>query len=198
MRVLVAYGTHMGGTAGIAKMLAKTLTAEGLTADACQAHQVTDVLRYDAAIIGGAVYANRWHPDARRLVARHLDVLTRIPVWLFSSGPLDGSAATGQVPAVPEVTDLLDRVQARGHVTFGGCLPTDLGPHVGSLLGPPPSAEGRGPPADGHASPGADWAGPAATDWRDPAATDWRDPPRIRAWAREVAAVLRDADRVAG
>ncbi len=198
MRVLVAYGTHMGGTAGIAKMLAKTLTAEGLTADACPAHQVTDVLRYDAAVIGGAVYANRWHPDARRLVARHLDVLTRIPVWLFSSGPLDGSAATGQVPAVPEVVDLLARVQARGHVTFGGCLPTDLGPHAGSLLVPPPAAYRHDPPEDRQTSPAVDRGDPASTDRGDPASTDWRDPPRIRAWASEVAAALRDADRVAG
>lgn len=161
MRVLVAYGSEMGGTEGIAEILADALAAEGLTADARPARQVTDVVRYDAGVVGGAVYAGRWHGDARRFVLRHLDVLQRVPVWLFSSGPLDGSASAGPVPAVPEVADLIDRVGARGHVTFGGCLPADLEAYRGNALAQEHGGDWRDPPRIRA------WASEIATGLRD-------------------------------
>jgi hypothetical protein len=44
--------------------------------------------RFDAAIVGGALYANRWNRDARRFISRHDSALRRMPSWCFSSGPL--------------------------------------------------------------------------------------------------------------
>jgi len=46
-------------------------------------------------------------------------------VWLFSSGPLDQSAASGDVAAVPQVQEIARRLEARGHMTFGGRLARD-------------------------------------------------------------------------
>lgn len=79
---------------------------------------------YDAVFIGGALYAGRWHRDARRFVKRHPGALRERPVWLFSSGPLDGSAIEA-IPPVPQVQELPTRIGARGHVTLGGRLPAD-------------------------------------------------------------------------
>ena len=45
-----------------------------------------------------------------------------MPVWLFSSGPLDDSAAEGDIPAVPQVQQVAKEIRARGHRTFGGRL----------------------------------------------------------------------------
>jgi menaquinone-dependent protoporphyrinogen oxidase len=86
---------------------------------------VRDLRGYAAAIIGGALYANRWHHDARRLVARHIGGLRRIPVWLFSSGPLDASADSSDIPPPSQVAVLMERIGARGHTTFGGRLSAD-------------------------------------------------------------------------
>jgi hypothetical protein len=75
--------------------------------------------------VGGALYANRWHRAVRRFVRRHVDELRRVPVWFFSSGPLDDSADRTLIPPVPEVTVLMERVGALAHATFGGRLPED-------------------------------------------------------------------------
>lgn len=125
MRVLVTHGSKRGGTAGIAHMLANTLLAQGLEVDVQPASEVDSPEDYDAVVVGGALYARRWHRAARRFVERHAAVLSTKPVWLFSSGPLDDSAAHGDLPPVPQVQRLLERIHAQGHITFGGRLQPD-------------------------------------------------------------------------
>jgi hypothetical protein len=51
--------------------------------------------------------------------------LRRVPVWFFSSGPLDDSAARTAIPPVYQLEVLMERVGAQGHVTFGGRLSPD-------------------------------------------------------------------------
>lgn len=124
-RVLVTWGTQRGGTEGIARMVAEILAQSGYEVVASPAGKIRDVSSFDAAIVGGALYANLFHADARRFVNRHLAQLRRIPVWLFSSGPLDDSAEQAELPPVPQVAVLLARVGACGHATFGGRLSPD-------------------------------------------------------------------------
>lgn len=125
MKVLVAYGSKRGGTRGIAETIAKALTEQGDDVHVRDARQVGSLDGYEMVIVGGALYANRWHKSARRLVKRNAAALKRVPVWLFSSGPLDDSARTGWIPAVGQVSELIDLVDARGHETFGGRLSPD-------------------------------------------------------------------------
>ncbi|MFI0960802.1 flavodoxin domain-containing protein [Streptomyces sp. NPDC021080] len=120
--VLVTYGTTNGSTAEIAEAVADTLRGDGLTVRALPARSVTSVAPYDAVVVGGGLYAGRWHKDARRFVRRNRDVLAERPVWFFSSGPLDASAGDRDIPPVPGVRRAMTRLDARGHVTFGGCL----------------------------------------------------------------------------
>ncbi|MGQ4388644.1 flavodoxin domain-containing protein [Streptomyces sp. SAS_270] len=120
--VLVAYGTTNGSTAQIAEAVAEVLRKEGFTADVLPAGSVTDVTRYDAVVVGGGLYAGRWHKDARRFVRRNRRALAERPLWFFSSGPLDASASEREIPPVPGVRRAMTRLDARGHVTFGGCL----------------------------------------------------------------------------
>lgn len=125
MRVLVVYGTKMGGTKGLAETVADTLRDESFDVVVAPAAEVDDVTGYDAVVVGGALYALRWHRDARRFVRRHRRALSQVPVWLFSSGPLDDSATEDDIPPVRSVRAAMDRVGARGHVTFGGRMPAD-------------------------------------------------------------------------
>ncbi|MFI6645435.1 flavodoxin domain-containing protein [Streptomyces sp. NPDC050504] len=122
-RVLVAYGSKNGSTAEIAQAVAEVLRKEGVTAQTRPAGLVTgDLTEYSAVIVGGALYAGRWHRDARRFVRRHRRALSRLPLWLFSSGPLDASAAERDLPPVPGVRRVEVRLDVRGHATFGGRL----------------------------------------------------------------------------
>lgn len=125
MKALIAYGSKRGGTEGIAQTLADALRAEGIDVDVRAANDVDDVESYDAVIVGGSLYANRWNPHARRLVRRRARDLRERPVWLFSSGPLDDSAAESDIPPVHHVEKAMNEVGARGHVTFGGALAPD-------------------------------------------------------------------------
>lgn len=123
MRVLVAYGSKMGGTKGLAEMLGRDLGELGHDVDVVSGDSVADISAFDAVIVGGAVYYFiSWHKDAKRIIKRHLAALRSKPVWLFSSGPLDDSATEKDIPPIRSVAKLLDLVGARGHVTFGGRL----------------------------------------------------------------------------
>ena len=120
--VLVAYGTTNGSTAEIAEAVAKVLREDGLTVDVLPAQAVTSVASYEAVVVGGGVYAGRWQKDARRFLRHHRRALAGRPLWMFSSGPLDASASERDIPPVPGVQRAMVRLDARGHVTFGGCL----------------------------------------------------------------------------
>ena len=144
MRVLVAYGSTRGGTQGLAHTVADGLREKGCTVDVLPAGKVHGIDDYDAVVVGGALYAFRWHRAARRFVRHNAAGLRKRPVYFFSSGPLDDSAANGEIPPVKGVAALMERVGARGHVTFGGRL----------------SEHARGFPASAMAKK-------VAGDWRD-------------------------------
>jgi menaquinone-dependent protoporphyrinogen oxidase len=145
MRVLVTVGSERGGTEGLGEMVAEDLRAEGFQVDLRPPREVRRLDGYDAVVVGGALYALRWHPDARHFVRHHAGELRSRPTWFFSSGPLDDSAASEVIPPVRRVDELMRRVGARGHATFGGRLAPDA----------------KGFPASAMAKK-------HAGDWRDP------------------------------
>jgi menaquinone-dependent protoporphyrinogen oxidase len=145
MRVLVTWGSKRGGTAGIGQILAAALAARGIDVLAAPAAEVRSVEGFDAAIIGGALYANRWPAIARRFVNRNAQTLRKIPVWLFSSGPLDDSADRTVILPTTEVAVLAERIGAQGHVTFGGRLAPDAKGFPASAMAKKHSGDWRNP-----------------------------------------------------
>ncbi len=125
MQVLVAYGSKRGGTAGLAEMIGKDLESAGVHATVEPARKVKTIDGVDAVVLTGALYASRWHRDARRFAKRFASELRKRPVWLVSSGPLDDSATEKEIPPVRQVAAVIDALGARGHVTFGGRLELD-------------------------------------------------------------------------
>jgi menaquinone-dependent protoporphyrinogen oxidase len=163
MRVLVTWGSKLGGTEGIARTLGEALREEGYDVEMLPADRAArEAKGFDAAVVGGALYAGRWHRDARRFVERRERDLRAVPVWFFSSGPLGESARQTDIPPVWRVRTLMDSVGAQGHETFGGRLA--------------PDAEGF-----------------VARAMAKKMAGDFRDPARIRAWAGDIARALPEA-----
>lgn len=160
VKVLVAYATKNGSTEEMARTIAQTLDKEGVVADLRPAAEAGDAREYDAVVLGSGLYAGRWLRDARRFAARHKAVLAARPVWLFSSGPLDATASERDIPPVPGVRRIRDRIDAREHVTFGGCLTAGAKGRMARMI----VDSGKG------------------GDFRDFAAMD--------AWARHIAAEL--------
>ena len=124
-RALVVYGSKRGGTAGLAQMIGAELQHNGWDVVVQDAALPADLRGVDLVVIGGALYMNRWHKAARSFARRREPALRTLPVWLFSSGPLDASAASGDIAAVPQVQEIARRLEARGHLTFGGRLAAD-------------------------------------------------------------------------
>ncbi|WP_055701161.1 MULTISPECIES: flavodoxin domain-containing protein [Streptomyces] len=160
-KVLVAYATKNWATAEIARTITEVLRDEGVDSVMRPAREVGEIQAYDAVVIGSPLYEGRWHKDARRFVRLQREALSKRPVWLFSSGPLDPSASERDIPPVPAVRQILIRIHAKGHVTFGGCLNDDAGGWAARMI----IKSGKG--------------------------GDFRDFKQISAWAQRVAAELR-------
>jgi menaquinone-dependent protoporphyrinogen oxidase len=122
IHVLIVHGSRGGATADIAEALAVAFTDRGITADVRAADTPVELDRYDAVVVGSALYAGHWLATTRRFVEAHREELRHKPTWLFSSGPLDDSATDHEIPPVAGVARLAADVGAHGHVTFGGRL----------------------------------------------------------------------------
>jgi menaquinone-dependent protoporphyrinogen oxidase len=124
-RVIVGYASKRGGTAEITEWIGEALRVSGLQVAVRPIGDIPMVSTYDAVILGGSLYAGRWHRDARRFVRRHAPWLQHMPVWLFASGPLDHSAGQTEIPPVPTMARAAQKIGALGAVTFGGRLSAD-------------------------------------------------------------------------
>jgi menaquinone-dependent protoporphyrinogen oxidase len=82
-KVLVAYATWAGSTAGVAKRVAEVLNRNGLTAEALPARKVRDTASYGAVTLGTAVHAGKLHPDALRFTRRNAADLNSRPFAAF-------------------------------------------------------------------------------------------------------------------
>lgn len=171
MKVLVAYASRHGATAGIAERVAGTLSEAGLTTDLADVEQVADAASYDAFVVGGATYMFHWMKPAVAFVRRHRHHLATHPTWLFSSGPLgterfDEEGTDALVAARPkEFEELEGLVHPRGTTVFFGAWDPDA-PPIGAA-----ERMMRLMPAGRQALP----------------AGDFRDWEAIEAWARGVA-----------
>jgi menaquinone-dependent protoporphyrinogen oxidase len=122
MQVLVAYATKYGSTGEIAAAIGATLRDSGLEVQVRRARDVPNLVPFGAVVLGSALYSAHWQREANRFVKRHLAELQGRPVWLFSSGPLDHSADTADIPLTEHVAPGVVPIGARGHRTFGGRL----------------------------------------------------------------------------
>ncbi len=125
MRVLIAYGSKRGSTEGVARHIQDALESSGIVADVRSAAEQIDLDDYDAVVVGGSLHNGHWHKHSRKFVSRNAALLRTKPVWLFSTGPLDESTRSGNLPPVPHVRDAAIASGARDHITFGGRLSRD-------------------------------------------------------------------------
>jgi menaquinone-dependent protoporphyrinogen oxidase len=124
MTVLVAYASKRGSTAEIAETIAATLRREGLGVCLERCEDVECLDRYDAVVIGSAVYMKRWRGDARHFLKKHRKALRQRPFWAFSSGPVgDPTNDNPEWVEPPKIAAKVEDLGGKEHVVFGGCLP---------------------------------------------------------------------------
>lgn len=165
MTVLVTAASKHGGTREIAGEIAHVLDGHGLPTELVDIHEVSDLSRYDAYVVGSGIYLGNWIKEARRFVETHSAELAQRPTWLFASGSIVGEPPVADDPNALRaglVERLVETTNAREHKLFAGKL--DL-----SKLGLLEKAAVRG----AHASEG-----------------DYRDWDEVKRWATEIAAGL--------
>ncbi|GAA4472806.1 flavodoxin domain-containing protein [Phytohabitans houttuyneae] len=122
LRVLVTAASKHGATAEIAERIAAALRSAlpAAEVDVQVPSKVTTLERYDAVVLGSAVYAGRWLDSARNLAVKHSAELARVPVWLFSSGPVGDPPKPDEDPV--DAAPLVVATGARQHAVFAGKL----------------------------------------------------------------------------
>lgn len=126
MTVLVAYSSKRGSTAEIAETVAATLRREGLGVCLEPVEAVRDLDRFDAVVLGSAVYMKRWRGDAKHFLKKHRKALRQKPFWVFSSGPVgDPAKDNPEWNEPPKLAEKVEEMGGRAHVVFGGCVPAE-------------------------------------------------------------------------
>ncbi len=82
-KILVAYASQMGSTAGVAEMIGKTLVGSGVTVDVRPIAEVADLGAYRAVVMGSAIQAAKWLPEAMQFLQVHRAELSRKPFAAF-------------------------------------------------------------------------------------------------------------------
>ena len=118
VNVLVTAASKHGSTETIGKEIAVGLRNRGVYAEFCPPGDVSSLDEYDAVIIGSAVYGGHWIQPATTFVETHARALRKLPVWLFSSGPI-GDPPKPDKDSI-HVENIVEATGAREHRVFAG------------------------------------------------------------------------------
>jgi menaquinone-dependent protoporphyrinogen oxidase len=70
-KILVTYASRTGSTAEIAAAIGKTLRQNGTQVDLLPMQEVKDLSSYHAIVVGSAIRASKWLPEAADFVRTH-------------------------------------------------------------------------------------------------------------------------------
>jgi menaquinone-dependent protoporphyrinogen oxidase len=128
-RILIAYATKHGSTAGIAEVIGKELTAAGLIVEVKEIKNVQSPAGYDAVVIGGPIYMGKVMADVKKFIGRHQDNLAAMPVAAFIVGLSPASKDEKEIEAArTALSDAIAPLQPVASALFAGSLdPEKLG-----------------------------------------------------------------------
>ncbi|MFZ5822140.1 MAG: flavodoxin domain-containing protein [Chloroflexota bacterium] len=126
-KILVAYGSRYGATAGVASAIAEALCKTGVAADAKHIASVTDLSAYDAAIIGAPVNSDEWMSEVVEFVGANRSQLSQMPVAYFLTCMTLG--LTNQPEAREKIAAVLQAVEKQ----IPEVKPLDKGLFAGAL-----------------------------------------------------------------
>jgi menaquinone-dependent protoporphyrinogen oxidase len=85
-RILVAYATRNGSTAGIAHAVGKELEKSGAVVAVAEIKTISSAEGYSAVVLGGPLYMGSMDGAVKTFVAKNRALLTKMPVAAFAVG----------------------------------------------------------------------------------------------------------------
>ena len=82
-RILVAYASRAGSTAGVAQAIGEKLALSGAEVDVRPVQDVTDLAAYKAVVAGSAIQNKQWLPEAMAFMRECQTALAQKPVAVF-------------------------------------------------------------------------------------------------------------------
>lgn len=82
-KILVAYASRAGSTAGVAEAIGKTLAEGGAQVDVRPMQEVKDLTPYTAVVAGSAIQGGQWLPEAIQFIQTHRTALVQKPFAAF-------------------------------------------------------------------------------------------------------------------
>ncbi len=82
-KILIAYASTTGSTAGVAETIGQTLVENGLQVDVRPVQEVHDLTPYRAVVVGSAIHGSAWLPEAMQFVQTNRAVLAQKPFAAF-------------------------------------------------------------------------------------------------------------------
>lgn len=82
-KILVAYASRAGSTAGVAEAIGKTLTESGAEVDVRLMKDVQDLTSYRAVVAGSAIRGGKWLPEAMQFMRTYQVTLAHKPFAAF-------------------------------------------------------------------------------------------------------------------
>src|SRR5512136_820817 len=82
-KILVAYASRTGFTAGVAEAIGKTLAESGAQVEVHRIQDIQDLTPYQAVVAGSAIRGAQWLPEAMQFMQTHQAALARKPFAAF-------------------------------------------------------------------------------------------------------------------
>lgn len=125
-KILVAYASRCGSTADIAEGLGRDLLSRGYRPEIVPVAKVSGVSAYQGLLLGSAVRAGNWLPEAREFVRRHQREIQNVPNAFFTVHMMnlgdDEKSRNGRLACLNPVHEL---VRPDMEVFFAGRMDLD-------------------------------------------------------------------------
>lgn len=82
-KILVAYASRAGSTAGVAEAIGQTLAESGAQVEVRPMKDVKDLAPYRAVVAGSAIQGGKWLPEAMQFMQTHRATLAQKPFAAF-------------------------------------------------------------------------------------------------------------------